>query len=284
MFTNQKYEMWSDSYWNHVTRNIGPVKYIEQEQLRTTKIAVFGVGGLGGSLAEQLVRSGCQNLVIADFDVFDESNLNRQICTLEDMGKNKIDTVEDHLKSIDPEVDLIKTLEINPSNISPLLNDVRAVALSLDDPVTSILIARECRKRNIPMVESWGVPFLFTWWFTTESIDYESCYNLDTHHLSFDRMVVMKNKGEFKTYKTLLPHVFRIPGVEKTYNREPGAFEQMMSGEIGARSFAPFVRLTANYLAVDMIFAGILRIKPMVLAPNIVGFDYMKLKFFNISL
>jgi len=284
MFANQKYEIWTDSYWNHITRNIGPVKYSEQEKLRTSKIAVFGVGGLGGSLAEQLIRAGCQKIVIADFDIFDESNLNRQICTLGDMGKTKIDVVEEHLKSIDPEINVIKTLEITPSNISFLLNEVKTVALSLDDPITSILIARECRKRNIPMVESWGVPFLFTWWFTKESIDYESCYNLNTQYLSFNQMYIMKQDGEFQTYKALLPHVFSIPGVKETYDREPGAFERMMSGEIGARSFAPFVRLSANYLAVDMIFAGILKVKPMVLAPNIVGFDYMRMKFFKTSL
>ncbi|MFX1556760.1 MAG: ThiF family adenylyltransferase [Promethearchaeota archaeon] len=284
MFTNQKYEMWTDAYWNHITRNIGPVKFSEQEQLRVSKIAVFGVGGLGGSLTEQLVRAGCQNLVIADYDIFDESNLNRQICTLEDIGKNKIDIVEERLKNIDPEMNITKTLEINLSNISLLLNEVSAVALSLDDPITSILIARECRKRNIPMVESWGVPFLFSWWFTKESIDYESCYNLNTHHLSFNQMYGMKQDSDFQTYKAFLPHVFRIPGVKESYDREPGAFEQMMTGEIGARSFAPFVRLSANYIAIDIIFAGILQIKPKVLAPNIVGFDYMRLKFFNASL
>ena len=275
--------MWTDSYWNHVTRNIGPVKYSEQEQLRTSKLAVFGVGGLGGPLAEQLVRAGCQNIVIADFDIFDESNLNRQICTLNDMGKSKVDVVEEHLHNIDPEINVIKALEINPSNISLLLNEVKVVALSLDDPITSILIARACRERDIPVIESWGVPFLFTWWFTKDSIDYESCYNLDTHYLSFNQMFLIKQNGEFQTFKALLPHVFNIPGVKETYDREPGAFEQMMTGEIGTRSFAPFVRLSANYLAVDLIFAGVLKIKPMILAPNIVGFDYMRMKLFETS-
>ncbi|MBW1784772.1 MAG: ThiF family adenylyltransferase [Deltaproteobacteria bacterium] len=66
-----------------MTRNIGPITYKEQELIRTTKVAVLGIGGLGGSLAENLVRTGCQNLVICDQDIFDESNLNRQICTIE---------------------------------------------------------------------------------------------------------------------------------------------------------------------------------------------------------
>jgi len=86
MFVNQKMDTWSEPYWEHVIRNIGPITFEEQELIRTSRIAVLGVGGLGGPLAENLVRSGCQDLVICDFDVFDESNLNRQICTTEDLG------------------------------------------------------------------------------------------------------------------------------------------------------------------------------------------------------
>jgi len=104
MFVNQKMDTWSESYWEHVIRNIGPITFEEQEMIRTSKVAVLGVGGLGGPLTENLVRAGCQNLVICDFDVFDESILNRQICTIEDIGKIKIDVVAEFLQKIDPEV------------------------------------------------------------------------------------------------------------------------------------------------------------------------------------
>ena len=76
MFVNQKLYNWSNSYWERVTRNIGPITYREQETIRTSRVTVLGVSGIGGSLAENLVRSGCQNLVICDFDVFVEFNLN----------------------------------------------------------------------------------------------------------------------------------------------------------------------------------------------------------------
>ena len=55
----QKIKHWSDRYYNQIERNIGYVTLQEQEILRTTPIAVLGVGGLGGSLSDQLVRSGC---------------------------------------------------------------------------------------------------------------------------------------------------------------------------------------------------------------------------------
>src|SRR5680860_811173 len=121
MFVNQKMDTWSQPYWEHVLRNIGPITFEEQELIRTSRVAVLGVGGLGGPLAENLVRAGCQNLVICDFDVFDESNLNRQICTTDDLGKRKIDVVEAFLQKIDPEIEVRKFFKITQQNIDEVL-------------------------------------------------------------------------------------------------------------------------------------------------------------------
>ena len=278
MFVNQKLTTWSEPYWEHVIRNIGPITFEEQELIRTSRVAVLGVGGLGGPLAENLVRAGCQNLVICDFDVFDESNLNRQICTTDDLGKRKIDVVEDFLQKIDPEISVRKFFKITQQNIDAVLEDVKVIALTLDDPATSIFIAREARKYGIPMIESWGVPFLFTWWFTPESVDYEGCYGLETKKFDYFELSNLKKERNLATYQALLPKVFSMPGVREKYDREPGAFEEMMAGNIGARSFAPFVRITADFLSVDVIFSGILDIKPKNLAPRLKGFDYFNME------
>jgi len=278
MFVNKKLTNWSEPYWEHVIRNIGPITFEEQELIRTSRVAVLGVGGLGGPLAENLVRAGCQNLVICDFDVFDESNLNRQICTTDDLGKRKIDVVEDFLQRIDPEISVRKFFKITQQNISEVLEEVKVIALTLDDPATSIFIAREARKRGIPMIESWGVPFLFTWWFTPDSIDYERCYGLETEKFNYFELSNSKKEINLTTYQVLLPKVFTMPGVREKYDREPGAFEEMMNGSIGARSFAPFVRITADLLSVDVIFSGMLDVKPKNLAPNLKGFDYINME------
>ena len=131
MFVNQKMETWSHPYWEHVTRNIGPITFVEQEIIRTSRVAVLGVG------------AGCQDLVICDFDEFDESNLNRQICTLDDIGKRKIDVVAEFLQKIDPEVSVKKFFKITQQNIDSVLDGVKVIALTLDDPATSIFLARE---------------------------------------------------------------------------------------------------------------------------------------------
>jgi hypothetical protein len=284
MYVNKKLETWSDPYFSHIVRNIGPITFEEQELIRTSRVAVLGVGGLGGPLAENLVRAGCQDLVICDFDVFDESNLNRQICTIEDIGKRKIDVLEAFLRKIDPEIEVRKIFKITQQNIDEVLEGVKVVALTLDDPATSIFIAREARKRGIPMIESWGVPFLFTWWFTPDSVDYEKCYGLETEGFNYFELSNLKKEINLATYQALLPKVFTMPGVREKYDREPGAFEEMMNGSIGARSFAPFVRITSDLLSVDVIFSGILGIKPKNLAPHLKGFDYINMEVLEADL
>ncbi len=158
------------------------------------------------------------------------------------------------------------------------MSEIKVIALTLDDPATSIFIAREARKRGIPMIESWGVPFLFTWWFTPDSVDYERCYSLETEKFDYFELSNLKKEINLATYQALLPKVFSMPGVREKYDREPGAFEEMMAGNIGARSFAPFVRITADFLSVDVIFSGILDIKPKNLAPNLKGFEYINME------
>ena len=88
----------------------------------------------------------------------------------------------------------------------------------------------------------------------------------------------LKKERNLATYQALLPKVFTMPGVREKYDREPGAFEEMMAGKIGARSFAPFVRITADFLSVDVIYSGILEIKPKNLAPHLKGFDYINME------
>lgn len=274
---NQEME-WSDSYWKRIQRNIGVITTEEQETIRTSRIAVLGAGGIGGPLAENLVRAGCQNLVICDFDKFDETNLNRQICTLEDMGKFKVDVLERYLLKIDKDISIKKYVKITEHNIYKVLQGVKVVALALDDPITSILIARKCRESNIPMIEAWAVPLLYSMWFTQESIDYESYYKLDTHNLDFSELLAQKEQIDLKAYNTLIPHVLDMPNVREKYQRDSEAFKAMVRGDIGLRSFAPVVRITADFLSLEILFSGILGIKPMTLAPNLKGFDYIRME------
>ena len=76
----------------------------EQNRLKRTKVAIVGLGGLGGYVAEQLVRLGIGELVLVDGDVFNESNLNRQLFSTEAaIGHSKAEVANARLKAIDSE-------------------------------------------------------------------------------------------------------------------------------------------------------------------------------------
>ncbi|MFX1445706.1 MAG: ThiF family adenylyltransferase [Promethearchaeota archaeon] len=278
----KRYE-WSDNYWNQINRNIGPLKFSEQEKIRKTPIGIFGVGGLGGPLVEQLVRAGCEQLTICDHDKFDSTNLNRQICINDDIGKNKVDVLEIYMKKINPEIQIQKFYKVDEKTISKTLKEIKIVALTLDDFIASIIISRECRKLNIPMLESWAIPCLWAWWFTSESIDYESCYKLKTQGMTIKQILEVK-KDKSHTNELFLPNIFQIPGIQQFYDREPGFFDQMISGTLGARSFAPIVRLCASFLALDLIFAGILKVKKKIIAPRILAYDYFRFKIIDFDM
>ena len=73
------------------------------ELLQTKKVRVFGIGGVGGYVVEALVRSGVENFVLVDNDEVCESNLNRQIiATVDTIGKDKVDVMEERILSINP--------------------------------------------------------------------------------------------------------------------------------------------------------------------------------------
>ena len=75
------------------------------ERLAATRVAIFGVGGVGGYAIEALVRSGVGEIDVIDFDTVSESNINRQIIATEDsVGKYKVDVCRERALSINSEV------------------------------------------------------------------------------------------------------------------------------------------------------------------------------------
>jgi len=77
-----------------------------KHRIQHKRVGIAGCGGLGSNCAVALVRTGIVNLVIADFDVIDESNLNRQYYFLNQVGRKKVFTLRDNLMAINPEINV----------------------------------------------------------------------------------------------------------------------------------------------------------------------------------
>jgi len=86
-------------------KNIGTLTCEGQNRLLETTAAVVGAGGIGGFLIEGLARLGVNKIIAVDMDVFDETNLNRQILSnVNNLGKCKVFEAEKRVKEINPSV------------------------------------------------------------------------------------------------------------------------------------------------------------------------------------
>ncbi|MCP4547002.1 MAG: sulfur carrier protein ThiS adenylyltransferase ThiF [bacterium] len=85
--------------------------------LRGCRIAIAGCGGLGSNAAVSLARAGVGSLILADFDVVEISNLNRQHFFQKDIGRLKTEALADHLRAINPEIKLdMHSVKIDAAN------------------------------------------------------------------------------------------------------------------------------------------------------------------------
>src|SRR6266545_3250832 len=103
------------TYEQAFSRNIGWVTAAEQAVLRGKRVAVAGLGGVGGSHLLTLARLGIGAFHIADFDTFELPNFNRQTGALiSTLGRPKVKVLAEMAKDINPEVDI----QIFPDGVS----------------------------------------------------------------------------------------------------------------------------------------------------------------------
>ena len=78
----------------------------ERAALESVRVGIAGAGGLGSNCAMHLVRSGVKHITIADFDVVNESNLNRQFFFRDQLGQKKVEAIKANLLRIEPDADI----------------------------------------------------------------------------------------------------------------------------------------------------------------------------------
>lgn len=138
------------------SRNIGWVSADEQRRLRGKRVAIAGMGGVGGIHLLTLARLGIGKFTISDFDAFDIANFNRQAgATLNSLGRQKSDVLAEMALDINPEIDLrVFPAGIHADNIDDFLDAVDIYVDGLDFFAFS---ARRqtfaaCERRRIPAV------------------------------------------------------------------------------------------------------------------------------------
>jgi molybdopterin/thiamine biosynthesis adenylyltransferase len=126
----------------------------DQLVLARSAVAVAGLGGLGGSVAEMLARIGVGRLSLIDADRFEPTNLNRQVlCTLDDLGRFKAEVAARRIAAINPAViPMARPERIDTANASALLAGHQVVVDCLDNLPDRFALETACRQNGIPLV------------------------------------------------------------------------------------------------------------------------------------
>lgn len=129
------------------------------EALAKKRVAVFGIGGVGGYVCEALVRSGVGHFDLIDDDKVCLTNLNRQIiATRKTVGQYKVDVMEQRMKEINPDVEVVKhQCFFLPENADQFPFETYDYVVDAVDTVTAkIEIIMRCKALDIPVISCMG--------------------------------------------------------------------------------------------------------------------------------
>jgi tRNA A37 threonylcarbamoyladenosine dehydratase len=136
---------------------IGKEKF---ECLKNSAAVVLGLGGVGSYAAEALARSGVGKIVIADFDIIEPSNLNRQLYALSStVGQYKAQVAKNRIADINSACDVrLITDKLTEENIGDVLKNVNAdiVLDAVDDIKVKIACAKYCDRNDLELISCMG--------------------------------------------------------------------------------------------------------------------------------
>ena len=131
----------------------------EIKKINSKSVLVFGLGGVGGSCVESLVRAGIGKLGIVDGDEYEITNVNRQIfATRKTLGMRKVDACQERLWDINPELIIDKyDLFVTEDNIKDIdFENYDYIVDAIDTITSKLLIIKEAYDKNIKIISAMG--------------------------------------------------------------------------------------------------------------------------------
>lgn len=171
-------------YAQAFSRNIGWVTQAEQEKLRSARVAIAGLGGVGGAHLLTLARLGVSRFNIADFDEFGVHNMNRQVgAFMSTVGRPKAQILAEMARDINPEADIrIFSDGVTGSNLDDFLRDVDVYVDGIDFfalPARRMLFGA-CHENGIPALTAaplgMGVSLLY---FKPDGMSFEKYFRVE---------------------------------------------------------------------------------------------------------
>ncbi|MCK5804669.1 MAG: ThiF family adenylyltransferase [Lentisphaeria bacterium] len=129
------------------------------DRLRSARVLVCGVGGVGSAAVEALARAAVGHFRLVDFDTVNPSNINRQLHALHStLGRAKVEVVASRIRDINPDAEVVAerrkvTVETVATYLEPVPDHV---VDAIDDTDAKIALLAECAHRKIPVVSAMG--------------------------------------------------------------------------------------------------------------------------------
>jgi tRNA A37 threonylcarbamoyladenosine dehydratase len=207
--------------------------------IKTKKVLVVGLGGVGGYAVEALVRSGISDITIVDYDVVDITNINRQIIALHStIGKYKTEVFRNRINDINPDCSVtVNNMKIDDNNINSLFEkDYDYVVDACDTISVKKELIRICLRKNIKLISSMG---------TAKKLDPTKLEIVDVRKTSYDPIakIIRKMVKEEKISKK----VWVISSTEKPVDTKDNV--------LGSTAFVPSTAglLCAKFIINDII-------------------------------
>lgn len=129
------------------------------EKLRSSRVAIFGVGGVGSFAAEAIARMGVGSITLVDNDTVAPSNLNRQLIALHStLGRNKVDVAKERILDINPDANVdARAMFYLPENADEIdISSFDCIVDAIDTVSAKIEIIVRADRAGVPVVSSMG--------------------------------------------------------------------------------------------------------------------------------
>lgn len=138
------------------TRNLNTYTLADQARLLKSKVAIIGLGGLGGTVTECLSRAGVGNLILVDHDVFEDHNLNRQLlCTQDLLGRSKARSAAERVLRVNNSVFVEAHREkLTTNNADRIIDDCDTVIDCLDSIESRFVLESAAKHAGVPLVSA----------------------------------------------------------------------------------------------------------------------------------
>lgn len=207
-------------------------------KIKSTTVAVIGLGGVGGYATEALMRAGIENIIIVDYDKVDITNLNRQIIALQNnIGMYKTEVAKDRILSINPNCNItIINKKLDENNLIEIFDyDIDYIIDACDTVKVKELLILECIKRNIKQISCMG---------TGNKLNPELLSITDIRKTNYDPLA--KRIRKFVKDNKITKKIMVVSSTEQPKKTE---------GTISSISYVPSVAglLCASYVINDII-------------------------------